>query len=732
MSNNRVHDTVWCQLHETIYILHTTGDPLAGRVELVSAGVFRRLGYKADEFTKDAGLWYRIMHPDDVPRVVEQTQEIFRLREPRTRTYRLRHAVSGEYRWIEDSAVPLSDEQGDLIGIAGVARDVTALKQTEHELEERRIQLETLIDALPDGVVVVDNSGLILQSNAQLEQMLGWKSQELVGQTVEVLLPERFRGGHTRLRSQYAEAPGIRPGGLLALHREGKEVPVDIMLGSLPGAAGNHVLVTVRDMTAHRKAEQGLAYLSSIVKSADDSIVGTDLDGVIESWNRGAEGLFGYTEEEALGKHLVILFPPDLQNECLDNLERIGHREQPSRYESRRERKDGSKFDVSVIVSPIKDSHGKLLGMSSICRDITERKRVDAALQVAKRATDMASQSKSDFLTAMSYELRTPLNCIISLTDVVLESELTREQREHLTIVKDCAHSQLTTLSDILDIVNIQSGKYVLQPRQFWLREFVDTTMKEFEAAAQAKNLQLTWHIQPNLPPALMGALICLRQILSRLVDNAIKFTAAGEVTVTVEAPPQDPSMLSFSVRDTGIAVSVDQQQVIFEPFAQMDNSLRRKFGGTGLGLTTCAKLAEIMGGRIWVDSDGHTGSTFHFTVRLEPVHTTPENTATQPGVQPTPSERRALRRAVDYPAQMRILRPFSPLPLGVRILDVSKGGLKVRASQALDPGALVQINLKHMVLVAEVRYCIPAGDQFHVGVEFVHSDTPQAHAASG
>jgi two-component system, sensor histidine kinase len=346
---------------------------------------------------------------------------------------------------------------------------------------------------------------------------------------------------------------------------------------------------------------------------------------------------------------------------------------------------------------------------------------LSSSLQVARRTAEIASQVKSEFLANMSHEFLTPLNAVIGLTDVVLDSELTVDQREHLDLVKDSANSLVTVLSDILNIATIQAGKYFLQPKEFSLREWMATTMKEFEAAARDKHLQLTWHIVPNVPLLLMGDSTCLRQILSKLVGNAIKFTAAGEVAVTVETTPQAPRILSFHVRDTGIGVPVEKQRVIFEPFSQVDNSLRRKHGGTGLGLAICAQLIDIMGGRIWIDSDGRTGSTFHFTVRLEPVETGLAKTASEQEVQGTPSERRrGTRFATNGLAQMRILHPFAPLPLEIEILDVSKFGLKVCAGQSFNPGTLVQISLKTTVVIAEVRYYVPAANRFHLGLEIV------------
>jgi PAS domain S-box-containing protein len=380
-------ETLLQKLDATIYVVRGTDDPLKGRVEFVSDGAFRLLGYRAEDFIRDPALWSNLMHPEDRASVIEQTREIYRLQEPRIRTYRLRQASSGEYRWIEDSTVPLLDEQGTLVGIAGVARDVTALKSVELDLQNRRRQMETLMDALPDGVLVVGPSGHILRSNAAVERILGWNSADLVGQPVEVLIPEPFRSGHMRLRSQFAEAPHIRRMGtyeLVALHKDGSEVPVDIMLGPLANGEEGRVLAMIRDMTEYRNTQQALAYLSAIVTSADDSIVGVNLDGVIVTWNRGAEQMFGYTAREAIGKHLTMLLPGDRYGECANDLQNIRLRRRPPRYESQRVRKDGTRLEVAVIVSPIEDSLGRLFGMSSICRDITERKEAERQLRASE------------------------------------------------------------------------------------------------------------------------------------------------------------------------------------------------------------------------------------------------------------------------------------------------------------------------------------------------------------
>jgi PAS domain S-box-containing protein len=500
------------------------------------------------------------------------------------------------------------------------------MQQAQDTVFNNAVTLRALLDSTPDAIVVADERGQIVLANAQAEKLFGYQGTELLGQPVELLVPERFRERHCNQRLGFNEHPRVRSMvtglDLYGRRQDGSEFPVEISLSPLKTEDFLLVSSSIRDITDSRRAAEGVAFLASIVESSDDSIIGTDMEGTILSWNRGAEQLFGYTAEEVVGEHIVILFPKHLQSEYLKSLSRIRREEQRERFESERVRKDGTQIDVSVILSPIKDKNGRLQGVSAIYRDITKRKKVEAELLLAKQAIEVFSRAKSEFLAKMSHEIRTPLNGIIGLTQVVLDSELNEEQREYLKVVKTSADLLLKIISDILDISKIQAGTFVLQPREFWVRDLVNATIKGLAACADEKHLQLASHVLPEVPEVMLGDSDCLRQVLDNLVRNAITFTPAGEVVVTVEALPETPNSWLFSVRDTGTGIAVDKQKTIFEPFSQVDASSRRIHGGTGLGLAISAQVVEMMRGRIWVESDGQTGSTFRFTAYLEAVDT--------------------------------------------------------------------------------------------------------------
>ncbi|MFN3150401.1 response regulator [Bremerella sp.] len=366
-----------------------------------------------------------------------------------------------------------------------------------------------------------------------------------------------------------------------------------------------------------RRFEEQRARLAAIVNSSYDAIIGKSLDGRITSWNYGAELVYGYSAEEAVGQMSELILPDDQQNEEPEILEAIQLGRRLEEFETVRTRKDGQKIAVSVTMSPVVDSTGQVVGSSTIERDISERRRAEEELQRARDSAIRASRTRAEFLANVSHELRTPMNAIIGMTSMALEEELTPQLRDYLTTANDSAHSLLTLLNDILDFSKLESGKFSIIKENFNLADIVEESIKTLSSQAFAKGLELVCRIPRDLPREVIGDGIRLRQILTNLISNAIKFTEKGEVVVAVEVVRiwPDEARFRFSVRDTGIGIPVEEQQRILEPFTQVDSSSTRVHGGTGLGLAISSELLRMMGGRLSLQSELGQGS--HFSFRL-------------------------------------------------------------------------------------------------------------------
>ncbi|HEX6811262.1 MAG TPA: response regulator [Planctomycetota bacterium] len=364
-------------------------------------------------------------------------------------------------------------------------------------------------------------------------------------------------------------------------------------------------------------------FYRSVLELAPDGLMVVDERGAIRLANARTERLFGYTSEELVGQPVEMLVPDDVRTHHA-SLRATFHaspvpREMGANRQLRGRRKDGSTFPIEIGLSPLPPREGEPAQVAVSVRDITERKEQQDALKQAKAKAEEATEMKSMFLANMSHEIRTPMNAIIGLSHLALKTQLNGKQRDYVSKVHNAGTSLLAIINDILDFSKIEAGKLDLESTDFELDEVIGSVTTLTAQKAHEKGLEFLAHAAPEIPARLVGDPLRLGQILTNLVNNAVKFTERGEIRLEIALIERtgEKVQLKLSVRDTGIGMTREQAAKLFQPFTQADMSTTRKHGGTGLGLTICRRLVDLMGGRIWLESTPGTGTTFHFTVWL-------------------------------------------------------------------------------------------------------------------
>ena len=503
-------------------------------------------------------------------------------------------------------------------------------ERTDLKLQDATAQYEYLVDSLPVHVIRKDLEGRFTFASSSFCKLVGRTWEEIGGKTdfdlFDHVLAEKYRQDDLRVlenkeRYEDIEAHDSPDGGRGYVHVfktpfldvQGNTVGVQILFWDVTDSKRNEVELRKSEM---RKR--------AIFEAAMDCIIFTDEVGRIVEFNRASEATFGYGRKEVIGKELTEVFVPDQsRRRHRDNLARYAEAGKMGSMLGRRLeismiRKNGKEFMAEMTTQPI-PLREDTTGFAVFVRDITQRKLAEEAQRRATVAAEAANRSKGAFLANMSHEIRTPMNGIIGLTELVLDMELTSEQRDYLEMVLESSNSLLSLLNDILDFSKIEAGKMDLEATDFDLRRCVEETVKSLQFRTEQKGLTIRWDVASDAPGHLIGDPSRLRQVLVNLIGNAIKFTIKGGIRVGVRTESQTDHdvVLRFQVADTGLGIPAEKCQKIFEEFEQADTSMKRRFGGTGLGLSICNRLVGLMHGKIGVKSQIKKGSVFFFTATL-------------------------------------------------------------------------------------------------------------------
>lgn len=513
--------------------------------------------------------------------------------------------------------------EGNQTLILSVGIDISEQKRAEDKLRKSEEQYRRLLGNLPDVTWTSDINGHTTYISANVEQVFGYTAEEMIERGEELWLGRIHPDDADQVASSYHslyEDGGVFDAEYRIRHKDERWMWVhDRAIRTHEQDGVRYADGVFSDITERKEAEKTDSQLAALVSCSSDAFIGKSADGVIRSWNPAAQKMFGYTAAEAIGQHVSMLVAPEHLHEVPPVLSRISRGEQVPRFDSVGVRKNGSRVDLSLAVFPVVDKNGTVLGISTIATDISMRKQAENELLRAKEAAEAAARAKSEFLANISHELRTPMNGILGMTDLALDTSLDTEQREYLLTIKTSGRALLELIEKLLDFTHTESGALTLSAAAFDLPEMLRQTMRPFIFQGEQVGLQVVYEIKPDVPTMVVGDAERLRQVLVNLIGNAVKFTHQGEIAVRVscKSGTGDSTELLFAVSDTGIGVPKDKYAVIFEPFMQSDGSSTRKYGGTGLGLAVCARLVELMGGKIWVESEPGRGSTFYFTAQM-------------------------------------------------------------------------------------------------------------------
>lgn len=490
-------------------------------------------------------------------------------------------------------------------------------------------RLTGLMDSAVEGVITINSNGIVLSANPSVTRILGWRREQLVGKPVTQIVPENRRHLYNQDFFAHAQEPNNEKlignsRDVMALDVNLHPIPVRVSVSHTEIDNEPFFILFVSDIRERLAMEKAVKENEEKFRSLIANIPGIAYRCLNDStWpmvfiSNAVERITGYSAKDFLMPDPKISFTDLFHPDDIPLIEAAIADQQEYSMEYRIIAKDGYTRWLREHGRFVRNEEGEILWLDGFIMDITDRRKMENELVVAKNVAEQAAASRAAFLANMSHEIRTPMNAVIGFSDILLDTPLNTEQHKHLSTINRSARSLLHLLNDILDSAKLDKGKLELEYIDFMLSDEIDTVISTFWLEAKRKGLDLRVELSASLAKAYNGAPERVRQVLSNLIGNAVKFTDKGCVSLTVQ--PDEHSGVMFIISDTGIGMSEEQVSKVFDAFAQADASMSRKFGGTGLGTTISKQLVELMGGSIDVSSEQGVGTRFVFTLPLNPV----------------------------------------------------------------------------------------------------------------
>jgi len=583
------------------------------RITYVNQKLIDKAGYTQEEvigrlwwdFTDEEGKAIAKLHMDKRQLGIDETYELTLIRK------------DGSPFRVLVSSKSIIDKDGRFSGSLSMLTDITERKKAEEKLRESEEKYRNIVETANEGIIIIDDKATITFANHKMTDIFGYDVEEGIGRSLWDFISDENRVIVEKNMEKWVYGI-IETYELKLTCKDGSSVWVLINSKPLFDKNGEYigVMSMLTDITERKKAEGKIESLANIVESSNDAIITASLDGIIASWNKGAQEVYGYIDKEILGKNISIFEPDLLKGETKQLTDEIKKGKKVKHYETSRLKKDGTSINVSITLSPVFNTSGKFTAVSFISRDITEKKIAEKLLH-GKEMAEVANGAKSVFLANMSHELRTPLNSIIGFSDMLHEQaygDLNKKQLRAAGNISKSGRHLLSLINNILDISKVEAGKMELNYKSFELSSKLNMIQNLLSLIADRKNIKIEINTDSKLT-SIYADEDKFIQVMYNLVDNAIKFS--NENSFVKIGARKKGELVEISVKDTGIGIKTEDQNKLFKPFSQIDSFSYRKPQGTGLGLHLVKQIVHLHGGYVWFRSNLGEGSTFSFAIPI-------------------------------------------------------------------------------------------------------------------